>query len=403
MLKLTAFCLAAFAFTAVRAQTFSESVQAARQADAQYTAAAAVVENRRAQSRQSGAAFYPAATVNYNSADAAYGGRSSRTLAVQQPLLSYDRYLMLQQSDPLAALAEAELAQADNDMTLRVFSAMAEIVRNREQIRALGVQIEGLEEQLRRATRMRELGQGTVTEVSDFQVRVAVAQANRVNLRNALQAAERNYTLITGLRPAVSTLQVEVPPWQDPRGLDEVVSQVRENAPLAAQARLNVRLAEIAAKRVTAQYMPQLAAQVAHTSVPGFDPGTRSRVAVTLTAPLGTSPYYDYQRAAADLTRAQENLRYAQDSQAMEAARLFNAIRSYADEVQIRQQAVETARQSVEANVKSYQGGVKTNIDVISSYQALADAEVALVNSNLQWAEVQLRMYLLQKEGPNII
>jgi protease secretion system outer membrane protein len=120
-------------------------------------------------------------------------------------------------------------------------------------------------------------------------------------------------------------------------------------------------------------------------------------VAVTLTAPLGTSPYYDYQRASADLTRAQETLRYAQDSQATEATRLFNAIRSYADEVRIRQQAVDTARLSVDANVKSYQGGVKTNIDVISSYQALADAEVALVNADLQFNEARLRLHLLEQ------
>lgn len=394
-LQIAALFLAIGAVPSAQAQTFADSVQAARRADAQFTAAQAAAQSRRALSRQAAGAFYPLASVNFNSADPNYGGRNSRTIAVQQPLLSYDRYLTLQQSDPLAALAEAEEAQAENEMTLRVFTAMADIVRNREQIRALGVQIDGLEEQLRRSTRMRELGQGTVTEVGDFQVRVAQAQANRVNLRNALQAAERAYTLLTGLRANVATLQVDVPAWGDTRDDTAVVAQAREGAPQALVAKLNVRLAEIAAKRVPAQYMPQVAAQVARTQVPGYDQNNSSRVAVTLTAPLGSSPYYDYQRAAADLGRAQENLRFAQDTQANEATRLLAAIRSYRDEVQIRQQAVETARQSVEANLKSYQGGVKTNIDVISSYQALADAEVGLVNSMLAQSEAWLRLRLL--------
>lgn len=377
------------------AQSFDQAVQAARGADAQYTAALAAVANRRAQASQAGAAYYPSAALNYNQADLTAGGRSTRSVSLTQPLLSYDRYLTLKQASPLAALAEAERAQADNDMALRVFTAMADIVRNREQIRTLTVQINGLEEQLRRSQRMRELGQGTVTEVSDFEVRVAVAQANRVNLRNTLQAAERNFTLVTGLRADVPSLQVEVPPWHDPRGEDELVAYVRENAPAAVSAGLNVRLSEVAARRVTAQYLPQVSAQVARTQVTGGDTGNTSRVAITLSAPLGASPYYDYQRAATDLVRAQENQRYTQDSLATETTRLFTAIRSYLDEIRIRQQAVETARLAVDANVKSYQGGVKTNIDVISSYQALADAEVALVNSALAQREAWLRLGLL--------
>ncbi|WP_029000674.1 TolC family protein [Azohydromonas australica] len=385
------------------AQSFEQAVAAARSADAQYTAALAAVANRRVQASQAGAAFYPSAAVNYNQADVSASGRSTRSVSVTQPLLSFDRYLTLKQADPLAALAEVELAQADNDMALRVFTAMADIVRNREQIRALTVQIEGLEEQLRRSRRMRELGQGTVTEVSDFEVRVAVAQANRVSLRNALQAAERNFTLQTGLRADVPTLQVQVPVWPESEDLDALVSYVRERAPAARSAQLNVELARIASRRVVAQYLPQVSAQVARVQTSGFEPNNSSRVAVTLSAPLGVSPYYENQRAAADLVRAQENLRYAQDSTATEATRLYTALRSSRDEVRIRRQAVETARLAVDANVKSYQGGVKTNIDVISSYQALADAEVALVNTELQLTESRLRLQLLQQGVPTAL
>ncbi len=382
------------------AQSFEQAVAAARSADAQYTAALAAVANRRVQASQAGAAFYPSAAVNYNQADVSASGRSTRSVSVTQPLLSFDRYLTLKQADPLAALAEVELAQADNDMALRVFTAMADIVRNREQIRALTVQINGLEEQLRRSQRMRELGQGTVTEVSDFEVRVAVAQANRVSLRNALQAAERNFTLQTGLLADVPTLQVQVPAWPEADDLDALVSYVRERAPATRSAQLNVELARIASRRVVAQYLPQVSAQVARVQTSGIDTNNSSRVAVTLSAPLGVSPYYENQRAATDLVRAQENLRYAQDSTATEATRLYTALRSSRDEVRIRRQAVDTARLAVDANVKSYQGGVKTNIDVISSYQALADAEVALVNTELQLTESRLRLQLLQQGVP---
>ena len=378
------------------AQTYERALEAARSNDAQFAALRAAVDGRRAQSRQAGTAYYPSGAVAYNQADVSANGRSTRSVSITQPLISYDRYLTLQQADPIAALAEAELAQAQNDLALRVFTAMADVVRNREQIRALTVQIGGLEEQLRRATRMRELGQGTVTDVSDFRVRVAVAEANCISLRNALTTADRNFTLLTGLRGDISRMQAEVPPWNDPRPLDMLVDQVRAVAPSARTAQMNVTLAEIALQRVKAQYLPQVSAQVARVSTTGVATNADThRIAITLTAPLGFSPWYDNQRAGTELSRTQETLRFTQDTLVTEVSRLDAAIRSYRDEILVRQQALDSARLSVEANVRSYQGGVKTNIDVILSYQALADAEVALVNTRLQSSEAQLRLSLL--------
>lgn len=381
---------------AARAQTYEQALEAARSMDAQFAAQRAGVDGRRVQSRQAGSAYYPSAAVYYNQADVTANGRSTRSVSITQPLISYDRYLTLQQADPLAALAAAELAQADNDLALRVFTAMADVVRNREQIRALGVQIGGLEEQLRRTVRMRDLGQGTITDVSDFRVRVAVAQANSISLRNALSAADRNFTLLTGLRADIPALQADVPVWNDPRPLDMLIDDVRAKAPQARTARMNVDLAEIALKRVKAQYLPQVSAQVARVSTSGVSTGSdTNRIAITLTAPLGFSPWYDNQRAGSEWLRTQEILRFTRDSLATEVARLDAAIQSYRDEVVIRQQAVDSAQLSVDANVKSYQGGVKTNIDVVTSYQLLADAQVALVNTLLLRSEANLRMSLL--------
>jgi protease secretion system outer membrane protein len=64
-------------------------------------------------------------------------------------------------------------------------------------------------------------------------------------------------------------------------------------------------------------------------------------------------------------------------------------------ELQIRRRAVEAAKLALEGNIKSYQGGVKSNIDVVTSYQNLADAETALVNSEVARTETLLTIRLL--------
>jgi protease secretion system outer membrane protein len=311
-------------------------------------------------------------------------------------LFSYDRYLTLKQSTPLHSLADVESRQNNADMTLRVFNSMAEIVRQREFLRANRVQTTGLEEQLRRSVRMRQLGQGTVTEVSDFEVRLSVAQANRVSLQNAQLSAERTFSLLTGLKANVATLSVAFEkPWSDTRNVADITAYVSLNAPSIVSAQRNLELAEIAAKKVMAQYLPQIVAQAERTFNSGSDAQNSSSIGVVLSAPIGINPFFENKRAAIEVISAQENLRYAQELATSEVTRLYEAVNSYRDEVAIRLRALDAARLAVEGNEKSYQGGVKTNIDVLTSYQNLVDAEVALVNSRLAKGDAELRMKLL--------
>ncbi|MDH4390031.1 MAG: TolC family protein [Aquabacterium sp.] len=377
-----------------QAQSFEDAVRAARQADAQYAAQRASVDGRRLQSRQAASAYFPSASAGYTRTDSA--GSAARSLSVTQPLVSYERYLTLQQSEPLAALAQAEARQADSDLILRVHTAMAEIVRQRESIRSLGVQIDGLQEQFRRAVRLRELGQGTVTEVSDFEVRVAVAQGNRVNQQTALQAAVRSFTLLTGLTPDVAKLALVLPQAGDePADAQAAAAVARASAPAPVSARLNLALTRIASRRVKAQYLPELSIQAGYSQSAGAAAVNTAKLGFSVTVPLTAGGYYQFQQAEIDLVRAQESLRFAEESAASDAARLHQTAAALSEEVLIRKRALEGARLAVDANLKSYLGGVKSNIDVVTSYQILADAEVALVGSELARGEARLRLALL--------
>jgi protease secretion system outer membrane protein len=386
----------ALTVAAAQAQSLDEAVLAARKVDAQYATQQAGVQSRRAQANQAGTAFWPYAGITYNQSDINAGGYSTRIVGLTQPLISYDRYLTLKQSDILTGQADAEGRQANSDMVLRVFSVMAEVIRSRESLHANEVQINGLQEQFNRAQRMRELGQGTVTEVSDFDARLAVARANRVSLQNALQTAQRQFNLLTGLVADVPTIGVEpITPWLQIETLEQLTAHVRENAPSVQLAQRALELAKIAYRRNKAQYVPQVNAQVARTQYAGNPAVNVTRLTIALSATLGGSQYYEDQRANAEILRAQESLRYAQEISVSEATRLFLTARVSLEEVAARQQALDATRQAVAANVKSYQGGVKSNTDVIASYQNQADAEVALVNSRLTQLETKLRLHLL--------
>ena len=380
----------------VRAQTFAEALVAARRVDVGYSVKMAEVSTQRLQSRQAAWAFAPSGSITYTQKDSGSASRGSYGVGVVQPLVSYDRYLQYKQSDPLGVLAEAAARLAEGDLTIRVYLAMADIVRNREAIRTAGVLIDSLDTQYKRAQRMRELGQGTVTEVSDFEVRLSVAQANRLSQQNSLQAAQRNFTQITGLLPQPATLSLDdASSAPDDRPLDDLMIQVRRGEPSVVLATQKLEIARIASKRSWAQYLPTLSAQANRSQTIGSAAVDSSSVGITLSAPLGAATYFEQQTSSVALDQARENLRAAEQTAVASLINLHASVRSLEGEARIRQRAVEAAHQAVEGNVKSYQGGVKSNIDVLTSYQNLADAEAAVVNARLSQGEVLLRLQLL--------
>jgi protease secretion system outer membrane protein len=101
------------------------------------------------------------------------------------------------------------------------------------------------------------------------------------------------------------------------------------------------------------------------------------------------------ENAKASSDKAAEALRAAQETAAIEAQRLLRTAQSLDTEVEIRVRAVAAARLALEGNIKSYQGGVKSNIDVLTSIQNLSDTEVALANSQISRLETLLNIQLL--------
>lgn len=387
--------LIAWAACSAQAQTFTQALEAAFKYDTAYSVAIVGVRNSEIAAREAASSFYPSAGLRYAQPDLGQGSGVA-TLSLVQPIASYDRLLNRRQVDPLLAQAQVQARQARDDLNLRLYRAMADVVRTRETMRALDVQLRGLGEQLQRARRMRELGQGTITEISDFEVRLAVAQANRFSQETTQQSALRTVGRITGLTPDAPTVDVSDAsgtgglPVADEAGF---VNAVLASSTAVQSARLRVTLEEIAAKRVRAKYLPTLSASISKGSDGSGSGGVR--FGLSLDAPLSAGSLYEDQRAANALIQARDNLRLAEQTAASDALTLWRAALNQVQEVEIRRRAVAAARMALEANIKSYQGGVKSNIDVVTSYQNLADSETALANSELALTETRLQQRLL--------
>ena len=380
------------------AQTFPEALAAARRNDPIYATRLADVQDARLQARQAKLAYLPSVGVSYGESDI---GNSARTagVSVAQPLLNYDKFLAVQQAQPLEEKAEQSARLVDFDLQQRVLRTMGEIIRNRETLRAIEVQVQSLEAQTQRAKRMRELGQGTVTEISDFEVRLAIARANRITVQNNLRSAERAFTLITGIEAIVPSVDITgVIPKGAIEPIETYITRARANNPSLEQSRLDLQLQELNVKRARAEWFPTVTAFASYAKTEGFPGQNDDRIGIALSMPLNSNYILNSSRAAVQLKRARESARYSGELLESETRRLHATVLSLKNELTIREQAIDNAKLAVEGNLKGYQGGIRSNIDVVTSIQNLADAEVALVNSRVALATSYLDLELLRAE-----
>src|SRR5690606_18075516 len=103
--------------------------------------------------------------------------------------------------EPRANFATATFDTREQELAQRVLKAVTDLIRAREAAVLNEAKISNFERQSARAKRMFELGQGTVTDLRDIQVKYDQARANQINLQVAVHAAERVYRSLTGVTP----------------------------------------------------------------------------------------------------------------------------------------------------------------------------------------------------------
>jgi len=388
------------ASSALPAQTFPEALAAARRNDAIYSQRQGEVQLERLQARQAKLAYLPSVGIGYRESDVGNTAWTSEA-TLTQPILDYDRWQQLRQSRPLSQRADATAREVEQDLARRVFQAMANVILARETLRALGVQVQNLEGQTARAKRMREMGQGTVTEISDFEVRLAAARANQLKTSSDLHSAERAFILLTGIEPQVDRINVDAVFPKGPLQQREWYREQVLRGNLAVElSRRNVELAEINLKRARAEYLPKVTGFVSYGKTEGFPAADDARIGVNLAVPLNTGYLLSSSRAGVELRRARDAARYAEEFVANETERLHAQVAAVQREVTIREQVIDNAKLAVEGNLKGYQGGIRSNIDVVTAIQNLTDAEVALVSSRLNLASSFLNLEILRGVTP---
>lgn len=387
---------ATFVSTNACALDLVEAYQRARTYDPQFQGAVAERDAGQFGASQAKSAYYPEAS--YSRSQLQTQSTPVQTITITQPVLSMDRYATLRQAEPRANFANATFQAREQELSQRVLKAVTELIRAREAAVLNEAKISNFERQSARAKRLFELGQGTITDLRDIQVKFEQAKANQINLLVARSAAERVFTSLTGVVPAKTDFNLPANHFPVPLpALDEFKTQLEQNNPQLTASRQTERISELEAQRVKGSMYPTVSMAHSRSSYSGT---TINNTGFTVSLPLNAGNYYSSGSASANAVKAKEERRLAEEKARVELERLHGLVAAGQDAIKIKRSAIDSAELSVEANQKSYDAGVRSNIDVVNSIQVLFEVKNDYVQAITQQAENFMSLLMLAGREP---
>lgn len=317
--------------------------------------------------------------------DRADGGQASYTLQFAHPLWRAQSAIQVQQAETALKQFEAQLAQAQQDLAVRVAQAYFDVLLAQDSVALSSAKKTAISEQLAQAKRNFEVGTATITDTHEAQARYDLAVSEEIANQNDLEIKLRALEQVIGRRPpSLALLRENVAlPLPNPNNMDAWVKGAVARNPqvLALESQYQVAKQEI--DRNKAAYKPTIDAvsslnHQAYTS-DKLSTGERAitgQIGVQLNVPIldGSLRQSRVRESIALSERARQDLEDARRAAALNARQQFLAVNSFAAQTKALEQALISTRSALDSTKLGQEVGVRTSIDVLNAQQQLFSA-----------------------------
>ena len=389
------FTLAA-AFGQAQAIDLLTDYQRATAFDPTFQTALAERMANQASATQSYTAYAPVGSLNNQRIQTDSTNRT--TLTISQPLLNYEALSTFRQAEPRKGYAEATFVMKQQELATRLLKAANAVILANENLKLNSAKIKALDQQYMAAKRKLELGQGTITDQRDIEVKVAQAKSAQIGFKNQLDTAAKQYAAITGERPNVA--EFVLPEKHGKVALkqpQDYADLALQNSPAILAAKFSERVAELDVEKATGTMLPTLSATYTDSKSGSV---TNSYTGVTINVPLGASAYFARQGMSANYLKAKETRRDTEEKARVEVERLRSQVDTAFESLDIQLDAIKAAELSVEANAKSYEGGVRSAVDVLNATQTVFQVKSDYVTAVTTQTENLMALMNLSSTNP---
>jgi outer membrane protein len=291
----------------------------------------------------------------------------------------------LRQSELSTQVAEIQLAQARQDLILRVSQAYFDVLVAQDSLAVARAQERAFTEQFEAARRNFEVGTATITDQQEAQSRLDLTRAQEAAISNDLEVKRALLAQLVGRRPEeLFTLRrgVDVGEIQAEReGQWAEIARSGNNAVRQAELASEIAQREIERQRYGHQPTLDLVTQanasrnVNAGSTPS-NAGLQSYsglIGLQLGMPLYTGGAIDsrVREAIALQDKAQFDLETARRAAEQGARQTFLGVKSSLEQARALTAAERSSQLALESNQLGFQVGVRINIDVLNAAQQL--------------------------------
>ncbi len=318
---------------------------------------------------------YEISPQNFNNTFGDYGAGLSLTMPVYRP----QNWEALEQAKLVVAQGESVLAQARQDLALRLANAYFNVLAARDQVTALEVQKEATLQQLAQAKREFEVGTKTIVDTNEAQARYDQIVASLQVAVGTLLIRRNELTAIVGRDPQLLAELADNPKLElpQPNEIDRWVKGA-EDANYGVQiARAASEVATREIQRARDGFKPTVDLVAGYnvnrfngtqTSESSFRTNTGS-VGLQLTMPLYTGGLTQsrVREAVALQDKSLSDLETARRGAANAARASFTGVNFGLAEVQALESAERSARTQLESTQLGYRVGVRILLDVLNA------------------------------------
>ena len=387
------------------AESLLSLYQKALQYDAQYRGAVANTEAEREDINKARSLFLPKVQLSANvgkgvtdrTAQSQFGpvetnydySLKNYALSIKQPLFNKESMATYRGTEATVRSKEALLEKENSTLITRIANAYFEVLYAQERISVTNNKIDAVQQQLNQAQRRYEQGEGTVTEISEGQANLDLAQAERIDAENALELYKQVLSDIAG-QPVeeVAALNPDSLPTSMPDfdRLEDWLKDAEASNPDITFARYSLEAARQDVLRKQAGHYPTLDLVGVRSYSENDNNNTiglrfdTTTVALQFQMPLYAGGFTNASvRQARDrVDAAEEQLNLRTRTTSANIRRYFNSIRSGLLSIQAYRQAVRSGEMALEGTQKGFTAGLRTNIEALNAQQKLYSSKLNL-------------------------
>jgi len=391
--------------TSAQAQSLVDLYTAARGYDATYQSAKSQFDATMAKSEQAKALMLPTVGLSAGAsqtnqdvqqpASKNYSYTSQNvTLSASQPLYRPGNWASYDQGKKQVALAQAQLAQAEQDLIVRVSQAYFDVLAATDNLAFVKSQKAAVGEQLASAKRNFEVGTSTITDSREAQARFDLVTAQELAAENDLRVKSIALNQLVGVsnaQPKPLSAPVQLADLA-PADVEQWVGEAQANHPGIKQLEVALDVAKLETAKAEAGHKPTLdltGSLTTSNTTNGSSSGTtdtRANVAsvgLSFNMPLfaGFSVQNRVKETIALEDKARTDLEATKRAVAQGTRTAFFGVQSGLGQVKALEAAETSSQSALDANKLGYQVGVRINIDVLNSQSQLFDTKAKLAKA----------------------